>query len=511
MESVSEIQFSVGVSGTSDPQKTPVLIVGKLKNLRAIKFQDVAPKIEKRVSEEVFKAALESLHPSTSDTVSLYLGLAHLASLPAKASRHNSSAHPHALSSIVKATSTGREETIIVVCEYVDILASAVAIGRSYPLYNRKSNRSRANTVVHVNFIVVGPHDPTKISIEAITLAAEAVRTSARIVDTPCSEMNVEDFLLEIKHVSEECNLEMKVIRGEELFQKGLHGIYGVGKAAHVKPALAVLTYKGTGSGPSIAWVGKGIVYDTGGLSIKGKLMMPGMKRDCGGAAAILGAMWLASKLGFKTTLHAVFCLAENSVGPESTRPDDIHTLYSGRTVEINNTDAEGRLVLADGVTYAAKDLNAEIILDMATLTGAQGIATGKYHAAVLSNSEMIEEASIVYGRMSGDLTFPIPFAPELHFPEFNSSLADMKNSVGDRANAQPSCAGLFIMAHLGFDFPGTWVHIDMASPAHCGERATGYGVALLILLFSQFSKDPMIAELNTLATELCPSNKLLK
>ena len=102
---------------------------------------------------------------------------------------------------------------------------------------------------------------------------------------------------------------------------------------------------------------------------------MPGMKRDCGGAAAILGAFRLAVLGGFKQNLHAVFCLAENSVGPLATRPDDIHTLYSGRTVEINNTDAEGRLVLADGVVYAHKDLKADIILDMATLTGGQVVS----------------------------------------------------------------------------------------------------------------------------------------
>lgn len=101
---------------------------------------------------------------------------------------------------------------------------------------------------------------------------------------------------------------------------------------------------------------------------------MPGMKRDCGGAAAILAAFRLAVSSAFNQNLYAVFCLAENSVGPHATRPDDIHTLYSGRTVEINNTDAEGRLVLADGVCYAQKNLKADIILDMATLTGGQVI-----------------------------------------------------------------------------------------------------------------------------------------
>lgn len=99
---------------------------------------------------------------------------------------------------------------------------------------------------------------------------------------------------------------------------------------------------------------------------------MPGMKRDCAGAAAILGALRVAAELCVATELYGVFCLAENSVGPNSTRPDDIETLYSGRTVEINNTDAEGRLVLADGVVYAARDLKADLVIDIATLTGAQ-------------------------------------------------------------------------------------------------------------------------------------------
>ena len=105
---------------------------------------------------------------------------------------------------------------------------------------------------------------------------------------------------------------------------------------------------------------------------------MPGMKRDCGGAAGILGAFLVAVKAGFSESLHAIFCLAENAVGPKATKPDDIHTMYSGRTVEINNTDAEGRLVLADGVAFALHDLHCNTILDMATLTGAQGTATGK-------------------------------------------------------------------------------------------------------------------------------------
>jgi probable aminopeptidase NPEPL1 len=226
---------------------------------------------------------------------------------------------------------------------------------------------------------------------------------------------------------------------------------------------------------------------------LQGKASMPGMKRDCGGAAAVLGAFSVAVSSGFKDTLHCILCLAENSVGPEATRPDDIHTLYSGKTVEINNTDAEGRLVLADGVAYAAKDLKCDIVLDMATLTGAQGISTGRYHAAHLSNSDSWETALSRAGRLSGDLTFPLVYCPELQFPEFTSAVADMKNSVADRNNGQPSCAGLFINANLGFDWPGVWMHVDMAAPSAVGERATGYGVSLLNCLFGTASKSIML------------------
>lgn len=173
--------------------------------------------------------------------------------------------------------------------------------------------------------------------------------------------------------------------------------------------------------------------------------------------------------------------------------------------MEINNTDAEGRLVLADGVSYACKDLGADIILDIATLTGAQGIATGKYHAAVLTNSAEWEAACVKAGRQCGDLVHPLVFCPELHFCEFTSAVADMKNSVADRDNSPSSCAGLFIASHLGFDWPGVWVHLDIAAPVHAGERATGFGVALLLALFGGASEDPLLNLVSPLGCEVDP------
>lgn len=195
------------------------------------------------------------------------------------------------------------------------------------------------------------------------------------------------------------------------------------------------------------------------------------MKCDMGGSAAILGAFIALATTGYKHRLHALLCLAENAVGPQSYRNDDILTMYSGKTVEINNTDAEGRLVLADGVAYASKHLSPDYIIDMATLTGAQSFATGNVHSGVLSNDEELEKVFVEAGKMSGDLTFPLLYAPELLGVEkqFASEVADMKNSVKDRGNASSSAAGHFIEEHLvgekwkwntTEEVKGKWAHV---------------------------------------------------
>ncbi|EDW24855.1 GL23157 [Drosophila persimilis] len=524
----TDIRIKASLSA-SDPQAHPVLIIGQLRHLNLLKFDDLASKLSPRVTEETFLNAIACLHPAPTDKVSLYLDVATVASLPLKASRHNTASRAHAITRLVKNHVLNvSEESVVLVCERENIFASACAVVRAFPLYSRKTGNGaqsksptggsgdadNSRNVVNVEFVVIDKDggiesDPlTADEVKCLNETARGIRLTARIVDMPCNEMNVDHFVQAIEEIAQELSLKPQIIRGEELRERGFGGIYGVGKAAAVPPALVVLSHQPKGAQETIALVGKGIVYDTGGLSIKGKTAMPGMKRDCGGAAAILGAFYAAVKCGFKDNLHAVFCLAENSVGPNATRPDDIHTLYSGRTVEINNTDAEGRLVLADGVCFANKDLKANIILDMATLTGAQGVATGKYHGAILTNSETWEAKSLQAGRKSGDLLAPIIYCPELHFSEFASAIADMKNSVADRQNAQSSCAGIFVAAHLGFDYHGVWMHVDMATPVHCGERATGYGVALLLTLFGSHTHSALLQSIAP--TEEEPPSKRL-
>ena len=201
--------------------------------------------------------------------------------------------------------------------------------------------------------------------------------------------------------------------------------------------------------GFTIPVFGKGIVYDTGGLSLKGKEHMPGMKGDMGGATAVLGAFAAAARTTSDTAIVAALCLAENSVGPDATRPDDILHLYSGKTVEVNNTDAEGRLVLGDGVAWMSRHENCDELWDLATLTGAALMTTGKVHCGVYTADEGLERRALSAGLASGDPCFPHIHAPELMRKEFKSQVADLKNSVKDRMKAQSSCAANFIYENL--------------------------------------------------------------
>eukprot|EP00035_Acanthoeca_spectabilis_P009711 m.171478 g.171478 ORF g.171478 m.171478 type:complete len:543 (-) comp14813_c0_seq1:2075-3703(-) len=362
----------------------------------------------------------------------------------------------------------------------------AAAIARAAPVYSRKSASGRS-AAVSVCFGIDGKLICTAEQVARIQAIVDAVRAAGALVDTPCNELTTTEFAKRAETLAASVpGVTFEMLTGDQLKDEGLGGLYGVGQAAVEPPRLVMLHYVGPNPGPeSICWVGKGIVYDTGGLSIKSKTGMPGMKRDMGGAAAVMEAFFAAAKTGASVTLTAVLCLAENAVGPDATRPDDIHTFFSGKTVEINNTDAEGRLVLADGVAYAIKRFEPSVIVDICTLTGAQGVATGKHFGAVMASSEGLERRAVLAGRACGDMCHPVPYAPELFSNEFRSEVADMKNSVANRSNAQVSCAGQFIGNHIDWDtFKGEWLHIDMASPAHFNERGTGYGVALLLQTF---------------------------
>mmetsp|Transcript_6360 Transcript_6360/g.10682 ORF Transcript_6360/g.10682 Transcript_6360/m.10682 type:complete len:562 (-) Transcript_6360:887-2572(-) len=466
-----------------------------------------------------------------------------VALLPTACSRHNAPSNAHAVSSVVKANKGGSgDNTVILVvpakAEYA--FSQACAAGRCFPLFSMKNLKSStsslpATTAASASTSASPIEDSVQILVantadqglmDDIATHIDSIRLAQRLVDAPPNVLHVDSYIAEARQVAAELGCEIKVIQGKELEAGGFGGLWGVGKASEHPPALVILSYyppppTGTTAAaasppppsPSICMVGKGIVYDTGGLSIKTPTTsMAGMKMDMGGSAAVLGAFAAAVKTASRpdgasgsssassagagdgdsggsspsqqltAPLHALLCMAENAVDERSIRPDDVLTFLSGKTVEVNNTDAEGRLVLADGCVYASKHLNPGVIVDIATLTGAQLVATGKKHAALYCSDEELEQAAVQVGKFTADLTYPLPYCPEFYKPEFASKVADMKNSVKDRGNAQSSCAGQFIGNHLEEYLlaGGKWLHVDMAGPAMAEERATGFGVLLL-------------------------------
>jgi len=404
--------------------------------------------------------------------------------LPEHCSRHNTPTRSYSITALLKKQlpSSGKVGILCSLDDPSHALAAACSVARAAPEFTLKSPAEDAkDREIRVGFLadeqIVSP-------TTSLTDTADAVRLAARLVDSPASVLNTDAFVEEARSVAATTGASIEVVRGTELRDGGFGGLWGVGKAAVHPPALVLLSAGPEDAERTIAWVGKGIVYDTGGLSIKSKTGMPGMKADMGGAAAVLAAFSVAASSSPSLRVHALLCLAENSVGPEATRPDDILSMYSGKTVEVNNTDAEGRLVLADGVAYAVKHLSPDVIIDLATLTGAQAVSTGQRHAGIVCNDDVLEAATVAAGKRCGDLVHPLPYCPEFFRKEFHSEVADMKNSVKSRANAQSSCAAQFVAEHLG-DYSGEWLHIDLAGPAKWDERGTGFGVALLLELLT--------------------------
>jgi len=401
--------------------------------------------------------------------------------LPNTVSRHGCPARGESIRRCVEKASLGsrgRAGIVLVLDDAAHVTAAINAVGRSLPQY---SGRSGKPSTLKVQIACVDSTGaPLEIDERALSILG-ASRDSAELVDMPPTELNPREYARRVKEMLKPVvGVTIKEVVGNKLLDEGLRGIHSVGRTAIEAPRMLVATYTPeSGSGKHIALVGKGVTYDTGGLNIKVGGSMASMKCDMGGSAAVLGAFRVLASHGCPHTVSLVMCMAENAIGPASYKPDDIIEMHSGKTVEINNTDAEGRLLLADGVSYAARVLECDIVIDAATLTGAQLVTTGKLHAAVFSNDEALEELMVSSAYASGDLAHAMLFVPELFQEEFRSRVADMTNSVGNRMNAQSSCAAQFVYSHIA-DTGVKWCQIDLAGPAFPFGRGSGYGVALL-------------------------------
>lgn len=295
------------------------------------------------------------------------------------------------------------------------------------------------------------------------------------LVNTPPSHLHPVSFAEAMKKAvasagGEKAGLKISVLNEKQLKAQGFGGIIGVGQGSANPPRLVHISYTPKKARKKFALVGKGITFDTGGLNLKAGLGMEAMKSDMAGAAAVCAATLAIAALKLPVTIHAWAPLAENMVSDTATRPGDILTTYGGKTVEVLNPDAEGRLILADALVKAAEESELDGMIDVATLTGAQTIALGTRTSAVMTNNEEISGRFLAAAQESGEAFWPMPLPEEMR-PSLESPVADLAN-MGEKMGKM-LVAGLFLQEFVPSDLP--WLHLDIASPAYNETGAFGY------------------------------------
>ncbi len=469
------------------PKKGSLILIGPAKAFQSGLHEKLLPAAIADLFKEVIKGSKNVTAPTSFSTLT---GLAAphkvvLSLLPEKVSKDNSPSRREWIYQQLDAVDGDEMITVVLCVDKPEHLAPAVtAVARRLRLTNYRQNAKPR----HYQLLAVNSQGEVLALDPSLKSLAEEVSWSCRLADTAPQDLSPLSFSKEIsaKFKGQE-HVTIKEIVGTKLLSEGLGGIYAVGKAAAEEPRMVILDYKPRGTRRTVVLAGKGVCYDTGGLSLKAGASMVGMKGDMGGAAAVLAAFSYMTQNGFPHRLIACVGIVENAIGPGAMRNDDVLTMHSGKTVEVNNTDAEGRLVLADCLSYCARKYAPQLLIDAATLTGAQMVATGYLHAGIISNREDLEQLARKVGRETGDLVVPLPFAPELYQAEFRSQVADMVNSVKNRSNAQTSCAAQFIYSHIDdLDIP--WLHIDMAGPANTpAGLGTGYGIQLISRLAREY------------------------
>ncbi|WIX78638.1 leucyl aminopeptidase [Amycolatopsis carbonis] len=319
----------------------------------------------------------------------------------------------------------------------------------------------------------VSPEDGTarehKATLKAATAIAESVIITRDLINTPPNDLFPASFADRAKKLAEDNGLDFEVLDEKQLKRKGFGGILGVGGGSERPPRLLRVGWKPAKASKRVALVGKGITFDSGGISIKPAAGMDHMTSDMSGAAAVLASVVLAAKLKYPLEVTAHIPLAENLPSGSSYRPGDVLTMYGGKTVEVLNTDAEGRLVLADAMVRAAEE-NPDYLIETATLTGAQVVALGNRTAGVMGSDEFRDRvAGIMQATGEGGWAMPLP--EELR-ADLDSRLADLANVTGHRWGGMLA-AGLFLKEFVAEGLP--WAHIDVAGPAFNTGGPWGY------------------------------------
>ena len=350
-----------------------------------------------------------------------------------------------------------------------------------YDRYRTKLKDNQKPTLGEI-VIVGGEAGASKRYEQRWVPVVEGVSLTRELVTEPANIIYPETFVERVKASVKGTGLDVEVLDRAAMEKLGMGALLGVAQGSVREGRLLILNWKGGGKGQPTAFVGKGVTFDTGGISIKPAAGMEMMKWDMGGAGAVVGAMKALALRKAKANIVAICGLVENMPGGNAQRPGDVVTTMSGQTVEVINTDAEGRLVLADAVTYVQRNYKPGTIIDLATLTGAILISLGHEWAGLFSNNDDLAGKLQSAGEESGDKLWRMPLA-EPFDRLIDSPIADMKN-VGPREGGSITAAQ-FIQRFV--ENGVKWAHIDMAGKAWSDKAsatyekgATGYGVRLL-------------------------------
>lgn len=347
-----------------------------------------------------------------------------------------------------------------------------------------KEDKESALETIHL----IGISDKYKGNLSFLITLHEASRLTKDLINqnadsvTPSKLFEVAK-VLEKKHSA----LKVRILNKKSLIKEGLGLIYAVARGSSEDAGLIIVEYRGNKKSKDFsAIVGKGITYDTGGLSLKPVASMLDMKSDMSGAAAVLGTMKALAALKVNANVLGVVATAENAIGPLSYKVGDVYKSFNGKTVEIIDTDAEGRLVLADAISYIQKHYPLKRIIDLATLTGSMVIALGEEASGLFSNNEALSQALLASAEKTHERLWPMPIYAEYR-EKLKSQIADIKNAGGRQGGA--CIAALFLKEFIVKELP--WAHLDisgvayLSSPRHYHNTpATGFGVRLLVDFF---------------------------
>jgi leucyl aminopeptidase len=346
--------------------------------------------------------------------------------------------------------------------------AEAVALGALLGGYTFGRYRSEPAGQAALTLVANGSH--TAETVRRAEVLAAAVTLARDLVNTGPSDLVPATFAARAGQVAAEAGIGITVLDEQALAEGGYGGIIGVGQGSVHPPRLVRLEYAPPGASKALVLAGKGITFDSGGLSLKPAKAMETMKSDMGGAAAVLAAMQAISALGLPVRVVGYLPLAENMPSGTAQRPSDVLTMYGGTTVEVLNTDAEGRLVLADALARSASD-SPDVLVDVATLTGAQVVSLGPRVAGVMANDDALRDAVVDAAGRAGEAMWPMPLPDELR-KGLESSVADLTNVAPDRYGGM-LVAGLFLREFVPLGV--RWAHLDIAGPAYNEGPPHGY------------------------------------